>query len=496
MTKVRWPLASISAVICAAALCFSLQSVRSIAAEDQSEKPSASDEQADLNDSEAKSKDANKGKSKKANKKEVAPKKPAKGARQSGGSRTAPVQRGNGARPTAIPSASGSGSNTGSSGQTAKPTSNSSGADPDQSNSTEANPGNVANGRAGGKKQDAPMLPGDAPYPKDVQKVLDIQNKHSMDLLKTKGINGVSTGLSSKTGKPVIKVTLTGADNPKVPETIEGVPVETEIVGPIFDHYSGFAGSDKYSPQVRLKRPIAIGVSGINFTGCDSVCSTGTIGCRLRAKDGSVYALSNNHVFADNNLAAIGSLVVQPGPADNSCQCIAEDEVGTLFKFKTKDFNGGLNRMDAAVMKTTEDLVSNRTLPDGYGIPRTYTVKRPQLGMKVMKYGRTTGFTKGRITGVNAFTSSIAATGQIAFYSGQIIIRGEGGTFSAGGDSGSLVVTEDRFPVGLLFSGSGNRTVANPIQEVLDEFGMEIDGDDALDFPIPGKSGKTQPNAP
>jgi len=51
------------------------------------------------------------------------------------------------------------------------------------------------------------------------------------------------------------------------------------------------------------------------------------------------------------------------------------------------------------------------------------------------------------------------------------------GTFSGGGDSGSLIVTNDdnKNPVGLLFAGSTARTLANPIGDVLSRFGVTID---------------------
>ena len=57
------------------------------------------------------------------------------------------------------------------------------------------------------------------------------------------------------------------------------------------------------------------------------------------------------------------------------------------------------------------------------------------------------------------------------------------GTFSAGGDSGSLIVVNsvgsgsDRRPVGLLFAGSSSYTIANPIDAVLTEFRVTIDGE-------------------
>src|SRR3989449_6965451 len=47
-------------------------------------------------------------------------------------------------------------------------------------------------------------------------------------------------------------------------------------------------------------------------------------------------------------------------------------------------------------------------------------------------------------------------------------------SFSGGGDSGSLIVTDDqnRSPVGLLFAGSSTQTIANRIDLVLNNFGV------------------------
>src|SRR5205823_4257550 len=63
-----------------------------------------------------------------------------------------------------------------------------------------------------------------------------------------------------------------------------------------------------------------------------------------------------------------------------------------------------------------------------------------------------------------------------ARYVDQFII--EPGTFSGGGDSGSLIVTDDGNlnPVALLFAGSSTVTIANRIDLVLNRFGVTIDG--------------------
>jgi hypothetical protein len=67
----------------------------------------------------------------------------------------------------------------------------------------------------------------------------------------------------------------------------------------------------------------------------------------------------------------------------------------------------------------------------------------------------------------------------VALFIGQIIVE-SGKPFIKNGDSGSLVVDLENFSVGLVFAGntSGKLAVANPIQAVLDAFGVDatIDG--------------------
>lgn len=77
-------------------------------------------------------------------------------------------------------------------------------------------------------------------------------------------------------------------------------------------------------------------------------------------------------------------------------------------------------------------------------------------------------------------------------YTNQVVVSGSG--FSAGGDSGSLIVTNDRehHPVGLLFAGSSTVTVANPIDEVLSRVGAALGGPVSFDL---SRRGGGQPGA-
>jgi hypothetical protein len=85
--------------------------------------------------------------------------------------------------------------------------------------------------------------------------------------------------------------------------------------------------------------------------------------------------------------------------------------------------------------------------------------------MGVRKSGRTTGFTTGEVTVLEATVSVSYGPGRTATFENQIVA----GPMSQGGDSGSLVVAADSLQaVGLLFAGSEQSTIINPIQAVLD----------------------------
>ncbi|MFH1718116.1 MAG: fibronectin type III domain-containing protein [Planctomycetota bacterium] len=238
--------------------------------------------------------------------------------------------------------------------------------------------------------------------------------------------------------------------------------------------YSNDASAETAPPPERpplwCERPVPIGVS----TGHPDV-TAGTIACRLRDIGGNVFALSNNHVYANENLGVPGiDNVLQPGTYDGGTD--PDDRIGTLTAFEPIVwYPWGLNTIDAAIAVSNENLLGNATPSDGYGQPNKTTVQA-QLYMNVQKYGRTTGLTKGQITGVNgAFL--VQYSSHFAIFTGQILIESAG--FSAGGDSGSLIVTDDNAcnPVGLLFAGSSTTTIANPIDAVLDAFpGLSIDG--------------------
>jgi hypothetical protein len=186
--------------------------------------------------------------------------------------------------------------------------------------------------------------------------------------------------------------------------------------------------------------------------------------------------LSNNHIYALENLAPIGSKTLQPGRYDLNCATGVDAVLGPLTRYVPIVFSETANNVvDAAIAASSTALLDRKTPSDGYGTPAR-SPATPALGLEVQKYGRTSGLTLGWVDGINATIMVTYSTGVTRFV-GQLKVNGRG-TFSRDGDSGSLIVTTaGRKPVALLFAGTSyGYTFANPIGAVLKAFNVTIDG--------------------
>jgi len=93
------------------------------------------------------------------------------------------------------------------------------------------------------------------------------------------------------------------------------------------------------------------------------------------------------------------------------------------------------------------------------------------LGLLVRKSGRSTGLTTGSVIVVDATVSVDYEAGQSAHFDNQILTS----PMSKPGDSGSLLVAANtQQAVGLLFAGSDQTTIYNPIQAVLDSLEVTL----------------------
>jgi hypothetical protein len=174
-------------------------------------------------------------------------------------------------------------------------------------------------------------------------------------------------------------------------------------------------------------------------------------------KPPTYYILSNNHVLANSNAANIGDPIIQPGRVDGGV--VPTDVIGRLSRFIRIRFDGACNIVDAAIAAVPFHMLDR----DIYwnGIPRSLA-RAATVGMLLRKTGRTTNFTTGRVTVINATVNVNYGSAGVARFCNQIVTT----DMSAGGDSGSLVLDLDGNPVGLLFAGSATATILNPIAAV------------------------------
>jgi hypothetical protein len=240
--------------------------------------------------------------------------------------------------------------------------------------------------------------------------------------------------------------------------------------------------------QNALSLPFLLGGSGGNAadtstSGTRVTCCGGTVGS-LVSRGGAQYILSNNHILARTDLAVTGDPIIEPGLIDVNCNSAAATTVANLSQFVSfENPPAGKALADAAIARVVPGTVdptgaisqlgatNNGTLPTD-GPPHAGSGVAPTLGLAVAKSGRSTGLTCSTIESINVSISveyqKGCGTGStlIKNYSNQVQVAG--GEFSAQGDSGSLIVTQDTAdPVALLYAGSDTDTVGNPIGDVL-----------------------------
>ncbi|HHW91323.1 MAG TPA: hypothetical protein GX735_01335 [Firmicutes bacterium] len=275
-----------------------------------------------------------------------------------------------------------------------------------------------------------------------------------------------------------------------IPRTIDAVPTDVVEIGEV-----------KFLVERTGKlRPAKPGIS----IGHQQI-TAGTLGALVRDNDtGEVLILSNNHVLANSTnghdgRAALGDMILQPGPYDGGTQ---DDAIAVLHRFVP--INAELRSPECAVAKLAER-IENRILrvvrPDykvqflkaeakgnlvdcAVAKPLSPRLVSPEIveigyvngvetmkpGLKVQKSARTTGLTRGEIKTIATTLRVQMAPDTYAIFTDQAVADLQ----SAGGDSGSLVLDEENNAVGLLFAGSDKYTIINQINYVLDQLGVSL----------------------
>ena len=258
--------------------------------------------------------------------------------------------------------------------------------------------------------------------------------------------------------------------------------------------------------------PVKLGTSGGNANDLGTtVCCIGTLGSLwIHAGTTNPVILSNNHVLDRSGLGAAGEAINQP--LQLACTAVsapppltvAHLSQGAALKPIANETTGPCasdaskaalcghapSNVDAAFAEIVPGEVDlGGTILDLGPVgttsiaaaPPSATLGAASLGEAVGKSGRTTGLTCSTVQSLNdtILIDYEAKCGDIknkvpaaftAYFTNQVTVNG--GSFSAGGDSGSLIVdTGTSRPVALLYGGNTLSTVANPIQDVIAAFG-------------------------
>jgi hypothetical protein len=220
-------------------------------------------------------------------------------------------------------------------------------------------------------------------------------------------------------------------------------------------------------------RNLHLGVSGGNVRDrTTQFCCSGTLGSLVQDTNGTKYILSNNHVLGLAGSATAGDDISQPGMIDNGCQIATVVADFTIAPALSSGVDAAIAQLRTGQMDATGFIEDIGTI--------SRVVRTPAVGLSVAKSGRTTGFQTGTISSINSTVSvryppSCGGSGGPVFtFTNQVVINST--TFSAGGDSGSLIVTNNSChqPVALLFAGSSTSTIGNPISLVLSRLSASL----------------------
>lgn len=216
----------------------------------------------------------------------------------------------------------------------------------------------------------------------------------------------------------------------------------------------------------------------------------GTLGLLVKKPDGRLFGLTNNHVTGGCNNAQPGLPILAPGPLDVSnehCDPFAIGRHAELLPINDgipENIDVSENRDAACFEITKPDRVSSF---QGGRYDTPAVVGEPRPGMKVMKVGRTTGYTEGVIIAQSVSPVPVAyavtefGVKKTVFFEDVFIIRSltDGEFFSKAGDSGSLVVQVmpdgELQSVGLIFAGNARgESFILPLQPMLDKLDLTV----------------------
>jgi hypothetical protein len=296
----------------------------------------------------------------------------------------------------------------------------------------------------------------------------------SRDWVHGSGVQGLGIGDKLTHGEPTGELALRVYVEKKKPKTKVANPVPKVVSVPgVGEQITDVIELGRVVPELFTERvrPAMPG-SGLGHT----AVTVGTFGCLVRKKgdESGLYVLSNAHVLANEGLAVPGDGIVQPGSLDGGSS--DGDSFARLTDFVPFEFTDTSfpNLVDAAIAKVRRRSWAGPKLrilditPAGV----SKTVRR---GMHIKKVGRTTDYTTGVIADVHLRLAlryhrpSGSGRARVGFRDQVLCTR-----YSAGGDSGSVILNNNDMIVGLHFAGAASGSVFNRITHVLELLDIEV----------------------
>jgi hypothetical protein len=199
----------------------------------------------------------------------------------------------------------------------------------------------------------------------------------------------------------------------------------------------------------------------------------------LVQRGGQQFILSNNHVLDRSGRGVMGDPVSQPGLANASCNASSAATVAHLSQaapLQTSNVDAALAEIVTGAVDLSGTILG---LGSGSGTDAPPAAILASAAMvlasaePVAKSGGTTGLTCSTLESIDTsvqvdYQATCGDDSQVftVTFANQVIV--EGGNFAGSGDSGSLIVTADTAqPVALLYAGTSQSSVGNPLEAVL-----------------------------
>ena len=310
-----------------------------------------------------------------------------------------------------------------------------------------------------------------------MDELVSIKERVEAQFLGAPGVTGIDVGYKEVGGQLTDQVAIRVHVAHKTDSVPDDQRVPAEIDGAVTDVLER-----RYEPQVlnqqvatvtpqadtthytTLEGGISMGPSRV----INGFIFAGTLGAIVIDNATNQHAaLTNFHVACVDNTFHNGDRMVQPSRIDTGVP--PGDEFGSLAR-ETLSAN-----VDGAVIAIDAGRATACQIVD---IGLVAGTRAATLGMAVRKRGRTTLLTYGSVDGLSFSVNIDYGDGiGVKTLTNQISIAADttkNPLFSDHGDSGSVIVDDSGFMVGLLFAGAGTSTVANPIAAVQSELNISM----------------------